>query len=222
MALRWDAVQRGWEDEGRLLRPLQIRRLRDDLASEVARQIRIETDLMLSGKVEIDAWANNVERMLLRGQGSGYAFGRGGIAQMTDGDYDRLARLLDEQSGFFGQFKAEIEAGNLSDAQIAARAEMYAGSTINAYEQGQHQAAIGDSEADWDLPVYPADGGTTCLSRCRCAWQIDEDAYGWTCVWETEGDEQVCPECEERGRMYGAANPLTFAKPYGEQVQEAA
>lgn len=217
-ALAWDAAKRSWRDgNGRLLTPRQIAKLRDDLAAEVASLIRQETETFLAGDIELAAWRRNVERFIAEGTGSGYAFGRGGLANMTDGDYDRLARLLSEQTDVFGRFVAEVDAGNLSGAQIAARAETYAGASVNAFEQAQHQAAIGDSAADWELPCYPADGETDCLANCRCAWDIVEDETGWTATWIAENDDRTCPGCTQRSEMYGPANPLRFPKPVDEQ-----
>lgn len=222
-ALAWDAAKRGWVDsKGKALTERQILKLRDDLAIEVGRIIRAESDLYVAGKLEFTSWRRNVEDMIVRGTGSGYAFGRGGVGNMTDGDYDRLARLITQQEEFFARFADEVQAGLVSDGMLPARAELYSGATVHAFEQAKHQASIGDSEADWDLPVYPADGDTPCLSRCRCSWLIEEDATGWTCTWITEDDEDVCDGCQERGRLYGAGSPLVFPKPYGEQLEEMA
>jgi hypothetical protein len=222
-ALAWDAARRGWVDRnGRALTERQVLKLRDDLAIEVSRILRQETQLYLDGKLEFDSWVRNFEDMLVRGTGSGYAFGRGGVGNMTDGDYDRLARIYTQQSEFFAKFVADVQTGDMSDEKLLARADLYGGSAVNAFEQAKQQAAIGDSEADWDLPFYPADGDTPCRSNCRCSWVIEEDATGWTCAWVTERDEQVCDGCAARGELYGESSPLVIPKPYGEQREELA
>lgn len=53
-----------------------------------------------------------------------------------------------------------------------------------------------------ELPVYPADGGTECLSACRCYWSItdDEDNVYYTYVAQEDG--RVCDDCAERERLY--------------------
>lgn len=212
MALRWDPEVRRWRESGKLLSFKQQASVRDELADLYAKFIREETNLYLSGKLEYDAWVANVENYVLQATGSGYAFGRGGVAHMSDGDYDRLARTLDRQVELFRRFVGEVKTGSLTAPQIQARAESYAGSVIYAHEQAANQAAIGDDpNANWELPFYPG-ADTQCLNNCRCYWEIDEDAYGWTCTYHVVSDAQTCGDCERRGGQHGPGSPLTFPK----------
>jgi hypothetical protein len=85
---------------------------------------------------------------------------------------------------------------------------------VNAFEQGK-AAAAGEGKGVLVLPVYPADGETDCLSRCRCERAItsnDEESQ-WECRWITEGDDRVCSGCRERGMLYSH-----FVVPYDNDI----
>lgn len=99
---------------------------------------------------------------------------------------------------------ADKQTDRISDAQFGARAEAHAGAAVEAFEKGQEQAAGG-----LDLPGYPADLETSCLLNCRCAWSIEEFDDRWEATWITEGDERVCPECQQRGEEW---NPFVQTK----------
>ncbi len=210
--LTWDASIRRWRRGGKLLNLNQQAAVRNELANLYSAYLREETALFLSGKLEYASWVANSENYVLQATGNGYSFGRGGVNQMTNGDYDRLARTLNKQVELFRNFAGEVQTGNLSAAQILARAESYGGSVVYAHEQAVNQAAIGDDpNADWEFPFYPG-ADTTCRNNCRCAWSIDEDEYGWTCIYHTMGDEQMCETCISRGAQYGEGSPLFFPK----------
>lgn len=213
MTLKWDAAARRWTVNGRRVTLQQQVNLRNSLADMYSSYLRHEADLFNRGILDFDTWVRTSEKYILDATGNGYTFGRGGTVNMTNSDYDRLARTLNKQVELFRGFADEVKAGNLSVGQITARAESYGGSVVHAHEQAVNQAAIGDDpDADWDLPFYPGDGDTECLSRCRCAWEINEDEYGWTCTYYTMEDEAVCDTCRSREQQHGPDRPLFFPK----------
>lgn len=213
MTLKWDAEIRRWRLNGRKVTLQQQVNLRNELADLYSSYLRHEANLFVTGKLEYANWVSNSEKYILDATGNGYTFGRGGTVNMTNSDYDRLARTLNKQVELFRGFAEEVKTGNLTVKQIAARAESYGGSVIHAHEQAVNQAAIGDdTSADWELPYYPGDGDTECLSRCRCAWEINEDEYAWTCTYHTMGDDLMCEDCIRRGNQYGEDSPLIFPK----------
>lgn len=164
MTLKWDAANRRWELNGRKVTLQQQANLRNELADMYSKYLRHEADLYNAGKLEFANWRANSERYILEATGNGYQFGRGGVVNMSDADYDRLARTLNKQVELFQNFAEEVRTGQLSVAQIAARADSYGGSVVYAHEQALNQAAIGDDpNADWELPFYPGDGDTQCL-----------------------------------------------------------
>lgn len=93
------------------------------------------------------------------------------------------------QLPYLRQFAEAVRSGTLSEAQIAARAALYAGATRATY-----------SEARWygvNLPAHPADGSSECLVNCRCSWALRDDGYHWEM-----GSAEHCPTCESRASQW--------------------
>ena len=93
--------------------------------------------------------------------------------------------------------------GDLTEKQIAARSALYLNSTVNAYERGR-AASFGLT-----LPVYPADGGTSCMSNCRCRWDITETSTEYRATWTLNTSAEHCDDCEARATKY---SPYTVKK----------
>jgi len=217
--LVWDAVDTRWIDDetGRAVSAATVIAARDALADEYAAQFRSLALLYTAGGLTASAWTELFTGLLMEAIAHGYLFGRGGIERMGDADWQRVTETYARQLDYARNFIAEVEAriaerpagASVADVleevapSTAARAELYAGSVVESYEQGQ-VAAVSEHRGALRMPVYPADGGTECKSRCRCAWSItgDEETRQWTARWITEGDDNVCDGCRERGRLY--------------------
>jgi len=129
-----------------------------------------------------------------------YMTGRGGREQMTYSDWGRCGAMLKAQYKWLEGFAEQVATGELSEAQIRARARLYVDSARQAYEKGNARA-LGVP----DLPAYPGDGSTMCLSNCACYWRIEEvfdeagRPIGWDCYWELTSGAEHCADCEARG-----------------------
>lgn len=79
-------------------------------------------------------------------------------------------------------------------AQIAARARLYAGAVVAAFERGR-AAAHGV-----ELPEYPGD---RCLgqSNCRCSWDVRETPEATEATWVT-GGAGPCAVCADNAERY--------------------
>ncbi len=93
---------------------------------------------------------------------------------------DLKARVA-EQLKYYDKFAAQ--AGDMSDAAIAARAQLYVGAIKATYGEARHPG----------LPFYPTEG-SECMTNCRCSWQDDGDgAYTWVL-----DAKESCPTCLDR------------------------
>ncbi len=86
-----------------------------------------------------------------------YLLGRGGREQMTAQDWGSIGGMIGDQYRFLDGFFANVATGELTEAQIAARARMYINSAREGFERGQARAY------GLSLPQYPGDGRTVCL-----------------------------------------------------------
>lgn len=123
---------------------------------------------------------------------SAYVWAAGGIERVTDAGWRTVADLVARQERFGQGFVADLREGSLSGAQASARAELYGGAAVEAFERGR-----GD-QLGLELPAYPGDGGTPCLGRCRCVWTIEELPDRWEATWLAHDDASTCTGCKDR------------------------
>jgi hypothetical protein len=72
---------------------------------------------------------------------------------------------------------------DMSDAAIAARADLYSGAVRGSYYSARYPS----------LPAVPGDGSTPCRSGCKCT--LEQRADG---VWWILGAAEHCTGCQER------------------------
>lgn len=191
-------------DTGKFLPNATILRLRDEFVE--ARRVAA-ADLagqLARGDLSLQGWERAMRDEIRLVFGAEYAFGRGGRGAMTPTDWGHVGALAKDQYTFLRGFAEAVARGELTEAQIAARAGLYAGSAVQAYERGR-AAAFGLA-----LPAYPADGGTECLSSCRCSWSIVETAAEYRATWKLDaGAGDNCAGCRGRAAAYA---PLVVVK----------
>lgn len=163
----------------------------DRLIARLSSLIAASTDTLERDPSQVDAWYDEIARQLRRYTLAAYVSGQGGgePPKATVNAYTQA------QLEFLAAFRDEIKASTEWNNGWAARAQMYAESIKAPWWAGNTR--------DWPLPALPGDGTTTCLTRCRCAWNIDElagdgnaDAY-----WVVSGGER-CQTCIERGDQW--------------------
>jgi hypothetical protein len=138
-----------------------------------------------------------------------YVLGRGGLGQMTAEDWGSIGGMVADQYRYLGPFSEEIT--NLSEGQIAARAAMYIRSSREGYERAKVRAY---GIAVDDLPHYPGQGDSQCLTNCKCHWSIDEvrddgALIGFDCYWNLGPTEQHCADCTGYAAAYNPY-PIRF------------
>ena len=168
----------------------------DRIAALLAREISTATHTLLAGGTA-QAWERQMLDAIARGHAAAAIAGAAERLGTTPGgallnsrnlsraERDEIRNAVAGQAPYLRNFAAELEG--LSPAQIAARAAMYAGATRATYYQARNYG--------WDLrgvPI-PADGGTQCLSNCRCV--AHQEGGQW--IYETTAAEH-CPTCLAR------------------------
>jgi hypothetical protein len=177
-----------------------VTQLRNDFLDAQLQVVADLTRQFNSGVVSLSAWQTAMQEAIKVTLGVEYVFGRGGLNQITPADLDVLSGLVAAQFDYLSNFAQAIDDGALSGPQIAARADMYLGAGVGAYERGAAAAS------GIDLPEYP---GEACdgLTNCRCAWLIDLAEDGSIeAFWICENDTASCSACIENGDTY---NPWT-------------
>lgn len=146
------------------------------------------------GNISLQQLESNVKDLLKSTYIDMYAMGAGGRNSMTQKDWGKIGSMLKEQygaSGYLKGFMEQIAMGNLSEAQIAARLNMYVNSANEALWKGYA------NDLPLNLPAHPGDGSTICLTACRCSWFIAPVEGGYDCYWRL-GQAEHCPDCMRR------------------------
>ena len=124
--------------------------------------------------------------------------------------YTIATDYFNEQAGFLGDFVIAISEnrGNRKIPGGSFRAAMYGESLGQCYQKAYFKAR-GSRVGLPDLPAYPRDGSTVCLTNCRCTWVIKRVSQSaFTATWKL-GAAEHCPDCITRGRVW---NPISIVR----------
>jgi hypothetical protein len=180
---------------GRFMGHADMLAMRDTFSDAMATKATDLARRVGAGDIDLATWQKAMRSDIRTSYIDQYVLGRGGRSQMTQADWGRVGQLVREQYGYLGNFARDIADGNMTEAQIAARAQLYHHSSVRAFELGRAR-----SYGDLKLPAYPGDGSTACRVNCRCHWDIRPTETGWDCYWMLGATERTCGDCLGRAR----------------------
>lgn len=204
---QYSAPARRFRDaaSGRFIAAAKIIDLRDGFQERRRGDVNDLTRQLADQDITVQEWERQVTQAIRELHTAQFAFGRGGINAMTDADWLAADELVQAQRVFLRGFAEDVAAGRLSEAQITARAKLYYGSSVQAFERGR-ASAFGVS-----LPAYPADGSTPCKSACRCRWVLVDKGDEIHATWKRQAGE-ACSGCRNRASAW---SPLVIARSDG-------
>ena len=160
----------------------------DTLTALALDALKTATGALLRGGSS-SAWLRAMQAALTRAHTAAYMAGQAerlgvsvsalkGLSRAERGDIkQQVAAQIDYLQGFAGALDG------LSEAQIAARAALYAGAVRTTYSRARYPK----------LPFYPGEG-TECKGQCKCSWQDNGDgSYTWVL-----GAAEHCATCQGR------------------------
>lgn len=197
MSLIWNAARRTYRDTdtGTFLSQDELTALRNAYAVQQGERVESLVDDFLVGATDSEVWGAIFQELIVHMMTAGYLFGRGGLDQMRDTDWEQLAYAIERQLDYAQTFQGDIVRGDVSPEQLRARATMYAGASVRVYEEGRAAAHEG-----LVLPTYPGD--TDCKTNCRCTWIITEFEDRWECWWALEPSSNHCETCTSNAHQF--------------------
>ena len=170
--------------------------LRAEFMESQKERVEGVTNVYAAEAIDFKTYRNQVTDIIRQTYVDLYAMGAGGRNNLTAKDWGSIGGMLKEQYGYLNPFMDQIEAGELSQAQITVRLKMY----INSASEAFWRAFARDIPID--LPHYPGDGSTACLTNCQCRWDIQfVPGVGYNCYWIL-GEAEHCPDCVENAARW--------------------
>jgi hypothetical protein len=109
-------------------------------------------------------------------------------SRLSRAEKQDIARSVENQLRYLRGFRQAIEAGELTPAQLAARANMYATGARTFYNEMRW--------GDWEIPRELLPGMQTCMGRCRCSVSVTDNGDGTGVLLRVMGGtENHCEEC---------------------------
>lgn len=189
-------------ETGRFLSANQMAPLRDAFVESQRQGITDITDKLYGREITIQEWVLQFRSELKITYLDQYMIARGGRKVMTQSDYGRVGGFLREQFQYLNALAESVAKGEISEAQLRTRSQMYINSSVKAFEAGKVASYSG-----LKLPAVPGQD-SECLSNCKCRWQISETAKEWRCTWIRTAAES-CPTCRQRAAEWA---PLVISK----------
>lgn len=169
---------------------------------------------LFNRSISINQWQVEMRAHIVQNYKAQYVLGKG-TTQLTQRDYGIIGSQVKKQYAFLNQFAQEIANGRYTVDQarmVAARQQMYAMSSNQAYERGK-----AEKYGSPQLPAYPGDGGTQCRTNCLCTWVLKRLKNGnISATWKLGKTEKHCHDCPPRAKVWRG---LLFA-PTGEPLKE--
>jgi len=177
--------------------------LRDAYIAQSKVTVNTLATQVAAGDITLQQWTLAMREMVRDTMINEYMLGAGGRNAMTQSDWGRLGQMIRTQYEYLDNFARDVAGGRYTEAGVAARGRMYAEAASQAFERGNVQ-----SRGMPDLPAYPGDGSTRCLSNCKCRWVIKETDDAWECTWKLSPAEH-CEDCLDRAQRWA---PLVIPK----------
>ena len=194
----WDGKRYHDSATGRYIGIDKMNSLREDFFNQQKEIVAGYAERYRVGSMSLEQLESAMRLQIKNAYIDMYALGAGGRGNMTQSDWGRIGAMLKEQygqNGYLRGFMESIASGNLSEAQIVARMNMYINSANQALWKGHAK------DLPIDLPAYPGDGSTVCLTNCRCTWDLRPVADGIDAYWQL-GKSEHCPDCVERSQKW--------------------
>jgi len=204
----WDQASKRYRntETGRYMGGRQMLPLRDEFIDAQKAAAGDLADRLAAGEITTNRYVEEMRGLIKTTYIDEYALAHGGRNNMTSRDFGIVGNMCRDQYAYLNTFAGEINAGDLSPAQIRARGRLYIESASQAYERAQ--AEVRGISGPHALPAYPGDGTSACRSNCRCSWEFRETETTWEATWTLHPAEH-CEDCLSRASEWA---PYVVAK----------
>jgi len=172
---------------GRIVANSDIENLLRDRVAQAERQMQTWAEQYARGDMTGRTFYELMQREIKLTTNANAALAKGGWAQMTPADWGANGAHLRKEYGYLRDFVAAVERGELTQAQIAARAASYSNNTYARYWQIKNQ--IGKEHGRTQKRLITVGDDRVC-PVCR-----DMAGDGWIDINNGSYDPPVHPAC---------------------------
>jgi hypothetical protein len=166
----------------------------DRLIARLSSLIAAATDALEADPSAVDDWHDEIARQIKRYTMAAYMSGTGSDT-ITSEARKLINGAIRVQLDFLSAFRDDIRASADWQPGWKARAQMYAESIKNPWWSGKTYGL--------PLPAMPGDGTTICLTRCGCAWEVQQlDGDGNYDAYWRRAKSDSCQTCVEREQQW--------------------
>lgn len=180
---------------GRFIPKADVVALRDNIVDKARDESASLAERLRIGAISRGEFTDGMRGLVTNAHGAQYLFGRGGLNAVTSKDVSTLQQAIVGQYGYIDNFANDLLSGDVSEARARQRAHMYADGSIQSYERARA------ASFNVDLPAYPGDGGTPCLTGCCCSWDISRKDGVVSATWKVGGADP-CSGCLDRAAKW--------------------
>lgn len=162
------------------------------------RVLEAVTKKVLERRTTARVWEAAAEKTLAAHHLAAYAQGAGvPVSKLTPKDHEVVEKYLQTQFDHLARFGQDLSVGRYAESPSSAlnRSSMYADAAKATWWMGKTRG--------WDLPAWPCDGTTQCLSNCNCTWTIQElEGQGNADAYWRLGTNDHCQTCLVRAEEW--------------------
>lgn len=191
MATKWNPSKATYQTaKGKEIPYESVRGSIEKVAADTSAKLRNLTQQFVDKKIDLPSWSTQSEALIRKSLISSGQIAAGGKAQLSASLNGKLGSIVKFHLGKFRDMGLARERGEVSDAQLLARADMYADATVGTYEQIHHKVKsdagykqvkniLGSGESCSEclaitalgyMPTakFKPPGTRKCMSRCKC------------------------------------------------------
>lgn len=190
---RYDRAAGFYRDaRGRIVAPSTVRAYLDSALEQAGKRMDALANGLREGSIDLISWEVRMRREVKVVATYSGAAAKGGWAQMTESDFGRVGRYLQDQFKYLRGFMRDIASGKQAMGGVNYRSSLYAAAGRPLYHRmekaekrvrGETQrrsiryaldSCVGCTEAehagwrDIDDPAIPEIGDRQCVTRCKC------------------------------------------------------
>lgn len=197
MAVSWNKEKRRYVRNGKAIPPESVRRMVQGTIAKAKERLANIAGQKVRGEINSPAWFVASREEIKRMHTALAMVAQGGKSEMGVKEWGVVGNKIRSEIDYLKGFQRAMERGELSDAQILARAIQYGDAAWATYQKGVFnlEKQSGTQYVQWSLDpsaehcdgclssegIHPIDkapelGSNECGGRCRCSYEFVEYA----------------------------------------------